>query len=147
MTGTVKELLTSYAKKGYSRAMVRRELGWSRYQLDGFCQEYPDIPWLPFWETIEYRNSLRDRDRSKTTSTGHLMKMWKARYDLQHKHTVMGVTGTVRDLYTHFTEMKLCTVSISTVRRRMREGLDIERSLLMGACHRSGPQGWLKNKV
>lgn len=147
MTGTVKELLTSYAKKGYSRAMVRRELGWSRYQLDGFCREYPDIPWWPFWETIEYRNSLRDRDRSKTTSPGHLMKMWKASYELQNKYEVLGMKGTTRDLHTKLTEMKLCTVSLSTVRRRIRHNVDLEQAFLMGSCHRCGPKGWLKNKV
>lgn len=147
MTGTIEELLTSYAKRGYSRAMVRRELGWSRYRLDSFCKDYPDIPWRHFSRTLEFMDSIRDRDRSKTTSPEHLEKMWAASYERQPKYEVLGIHGTVRDIYRKLSAAKLCTVSLHTVRRRIRHNVDLEQAFLMGSCHRCGPKGWLKNKV
>lgn len=143
---TIKELLTQYANRGYSRAMVRRELGWSRYRLDEFCKEYPDIPWKPFWHTIEYQYSLKDRNRALTSTREHMEKMWAAASRLYPTYSVLGMTGTIPQLHMNLVEQGLCTVAEATVRRRIREGMDLEQAFLLSACHRLGPQGWIKNK-
>ncbi len=143
---TVKELLTQYALRGYSRAMVRREMGWSRYMLDAFCRDYPDIPWKPFWQTIEYQYSLKDRNRDKTATPTHMAKMRACAEDLHTQYSVLGMTGILPKLHAALKEQKLCTVSASTVRRRLREGLDVETAFLLPQGHRLGPKGWLKNK-
>lgn len=142
---TIKELLTQYANRGYSRAMVRRELGWSRYRLDEFCEEYPDIPWKPFWQTIEYQYSLKDRNRTKTATPEHMAKMRSFAMKRHELYSVLGMTDILPNLHAALTEQKLCTVSASTVRRRLREGLDVETAFLLPQGHRLGPQGWMKN--
>lgn len=124
---TIHEMLVDYANRGCSRAMVCRELKWSRNKLYSIMEDLPPIPWKPFWQTLEYMDARRGIDFSKI-NTSEKMAAMRAMLPAA-RYSVLGKTGTVEELMGVLGP--LCDVSACTIRKRLNRGYSVEDAFLL----------------
>ena len=110
------------AARGCSKAEVARFIGVSSPKLAMICEHIEGLVWKP-----SKLNAVGKRpEESLPRLAANLVKARAAR-KASLTHTVRGVTGTVEELWAHFTP----GVSYSTVNRRVAAGMDLREAMFL----------------
>lgn len=111
------------ASRGLSKAAVRETLGISRYSFDAILELLHDVAWVGPNQSLD-RKLANDAQRGVCTPARRAA-LDAAIVNLKRlrSYEVDGRVGTINELVAHY------SVSASTVRRRMQEGMSLHAAL------------------
>lgn len=115
------------AKMGHSRTQAAEILGVSMMRMRIFCSR---MPWVEWPVRSLYRKETDQQKKGRAELFPHLEESRvkaKAAIAAKSQKTVLGVTGTVKELVDHFQP----GISASTVRRHLAAGIPLEEALFM----------------
>lgn len=122
----VEAFIKDAASRNWSKAQTREALGISRWNFSAMLDAMPALEWAARGKSMGHILSNESRRGHSTPNLRTALEIARAARKALHSHVVNGVSGTIEE------HAARSSVSASTIRRRMSDGLSIQEALASG---------------
>lgn len=120
---TTEEYIKAAAERNWSKTQTREALGMCREKFWLILKTMPQLDWAGPGRSHGHRLDQESRRGLSTPKVEAALSIARRRRYELHTHEVNGVRGTIEEL------AEKSQVSASTVRRRLKSGMSLERAL------------------